>query len=88
MARIDDAADKWERKTSGKGSAWKKGVEGKSGVYAKEVCEFIGRDPSACSSTGSRWQSGVGAVTPEKFNERVRGKKDKWKRKYIEGVTR
>jgi len=69
------AADKWERKTSGKGAKWKEHTL--AGDYCKGFSDFLGHTVSeACTE----WRSNVEAVTPEQFNSALVGGKDRYKK--------
>jgi len=86
MPKIDLAARKWGEKMPQKGAAWKKGVTGKETAYCKGVAEFIG--VGTCNPERlEAYRAGVARVSAEDFATAVRGKEEKWKRRYIEKMA-
>ena len=83
--KIGLAQGKYARKTATMGTNWKRGVTGKGGEYCKGVADFIGVK-SCNKARESAWTSGVDAVSASDFGTAVRGKEDKWARRYREAM--
>ncbi|RLF78770.1 hypothetical protein DRN32_06320 [Thermococci archaeon] len=84
MATITSAKKKWGAKMPLKGPAWKKGVETaiKGDHYSKGLKEFLeGREPNP--EIVKMWKEMTGKVTAEDFASAVRGKEEKWARRYL-----
>jgi hypothetical protein len=78
------AKRKWARKV--KGEKWKRGVTGKESEYCSGVAAFLG--VSTCNpERASAWREGVNAVSATDFDNAVRGKEEKWFRRYKEKMA-
>jgi hypothetical protein len=86
MPRIDLAMRKWEAKTAGKGSKWKRMVTGKEDAFCKGVAEFIGVG-SCAPDVLTSFREGVARVGPEDYEAAVRGKAPKWRTRYVEAMS-
>jgi len=85
MAKIDLSKEKWERKMANVGPRWKKRVTDKKDAYKSGIETFTGRP--ANPEKVELWAKGVEAVSPEEFQEAVKGKGEKWARRYLEAMT-
>jgi len=79
---IKYAKDKWTANVEGKGEYWQERVNEaiKNDEFCKGIAEFLG--VRSCSPViAERWAKGVKGKASA-YNEGVRGKGDKWARKY------
>jgi len=84
MAKVELAKKKWERKV--KGDKWKKGVTGKEDEFCRGVAEFLGV-PTCNPDRMTAFREGVDAVTASDFDAAVKGKEEKWARRYKEKMA-
>jgi hypothetical protein len=86
-ANLQDAENKWARKTQNAGQKWASGVQAAgAGAYCEGLAKF-GINPAACmQGPGAAWQAGVSAVGPQGFQAAIAGKADKWARNFIRGI--
>jgi len=81
---LELAKKKWARKV--RGDRWKQGVTGKEDSYCRGIAEFLG--VATCNPIRmQRWREGVDAVSAADFDAAVRGKEEKWARKYKEAMA-
>jgi hypothetical protein len=84
MSKLEAAKKKWARKV--KGERWKAGVTGKEDEYCKGVAEFLG--VATCNPERlAAYREGIAATSAEYFDTRVRGKEEKWARRYKEKMA-
>jgi hypothetical protein len=84
MPTIETAKKKWARKV--KGEKWKRGVTGKESEYCSGVAEFLG--VGTCNpERAAAWREGVDSVSAADFDKAVRGKEEKWARRYREKMA-
>lgn len=68
---LQEAAEKWERKTSHAGQKWKANVTGHEAQYCANFSRFVGHTVSqACEE----YNIGVNEVTAEDFDQAVKDK--------------
>jgi len=84
MSKVELAKKKWVRKV--KGEKWKKGVTGKEDEFCKGVAEFLG--VGTCNpEVLQHYREGVAAVSAADFDAAVKGKEEKWIRRYREKMA-
>lgn len=68
---LDEAAMKWEEKTSGSGSKWKSNVTAHEADYCSNFSKFVGHNVSkACK----QYNEGVDGVSAQDFDSAVKNK--------------
>ncbi len=82
--KLELGKKKWVRKV--KGEKWKKGVTGKENAFCEGVAKAAGK-PTCNPEIAAEWRAGVDAVSAADFDAAVRGKEDKWMRRWIEKMT-
>lgn len=85
MAKIDEAASKWERHTTAAADRWKKAVTGKEHDFCKGIEEFTGLPCNP--EVMEEYRRGVDATSAEEFRRSVTGKSTEWKEGYIRRMT-
>jgi len=84
MSKVELAKKKYRRKV--KGEVWKKGVTGKESEYCKGVAEFLG--VSTCNPERLQaYREGIAEVSAADFDAAVKGKEEKWARRYREKMA-
>jgi len=84
MPTLETAKKKWARKV--KGEKWKAGVTGKEDAFCKGIAEFLGT--GTCNpEVMANYREGVAAVSAADFDAAVRGKEEKWARRYREKMA-
>jgi hypothetical protein len=75
---LQEAANKWARKTSNVGAKWQQNTQGKAAAYCEGLAK-LGVNASACmSGAGARYQQGVAATSAQGFQASIAGKEGKW----------
>lgn len=81
---VELAKKKWREKVSG--AKWKKGVTGKEDEFCRGIAEFLG--VATCNpDILEAYRSGVARVSAEDFEAAIRGKEEKWLRRYREKMA-
>jgi len=85
-ANLQQAEEKWVRKTQNAGQKWATGVQQAGASAYCEGLAKLGINPGACmQSAGAAWQAGVNAVGAQGFQAAISGKGDKWARNFLRG---
>jgi hypothetical protein len=84
MPTIETAKKKWARKV--KGDKWKRGVTGKESDFCSGVAEFLG--VGTCNpDVLTAYREGIADVSAADFDAAVRGKEEKWAKRYREKMA-
>ena len=82
---IDDAQDKWERKTSNAGSRWHSAVRDvDNSDWQQGVANFLG---TSQANIEPDWETEVRKVSASDFQSSIDGKGDKWASNLERGLT-
>lgn len=89
MGAMEDANDKWKRKTKAAGPAWE---NGKTSAISRDAYSkgFTAKGFPAPRSMNENWKKELGATGQDKFVRGVEAavSQDKWKEKFAAALSR